>query len=171
MQVKTLIKEEWPLFEKEIFEIFLTNSPYEKREKKDQEYYFQFWVKEYFSRHPDLFWIALDSENSVIGYICICPDSQIAKSWIPWESYSVFEDYFKTYPSHLHINLSKEYHGKGYGSKFLSQVLFEYAKPVHIITETGQENVNFYLKNSFQKQAERPFKGHSLLLMSCDQSQ
>src|SRR5689334_12602876 len=68
--------------------------------------FFENWTGYYFANEPTAIYLAVDSQNHLMGYLTGCTDSAVAlpffTSKIP--SYSLFADQFDRFPAHLHVN-------------------------------------------------------------------
>lgn len=129
---------------------------------------YQFNYLDYYLEHySDLCFIAIDGEK-VLGYVLSSPNTDYHLKNMDY--YIHFKDELAKYPSHLHINCTKTAQGHGVGSKLWTELrtrlIADCIKGLHIITTENSYNVNFYLKNSFQKISSVKLKGYELLLMA-----
>jgi hypothetical protein len=80
-----------------------------------------------------------------------------------------FKELFKTYPAHLHINMSAECRGMGHGGLLIEaaqKILVENnILGLHIITAPDARNRGFYHKNGFTDEQVCEYKGIELLFM------
>lgn len=111
------------------------------------------YLNYYQHKHPQLF-LCIFHQKEVAGYICGSRHSQ--KDHELYEllpHFNLFKEHFHSYPAHLHVNVSPFHHGKGLGSKLISQfekLLKEQSvKGVHLITSVDSQNVSFYKKNQY----------------------
>lgn len=153
----------------EVTEIFFESSARKKfSSKKDKEDFFHKYLGFYIHNYSDHFFVAKD-DNKVLGYLCSAPDSLRCKSlYHLLEHYHLFEHLFNDYPCHAHMNTHKLSRGLGVGSKLLESFIKSFSnelKGIHIITSPIVRNVDFYLKNGFEKIETIKFKNTDLLFM------
>jgi ribosomal protein S18 acetylase RimI-like enzyme len=123
------------------------------------------WTDYYFIHEPQNFLLFL-LQGKVCGYLSGCEDSRR----VPIEgSLAAFEDLIPKFPSHLHINLHPEFHGKRIGRALITQFVNALTKikspGVHIVTALDSRNTAFYRRNGFTVEHVRPLKNHQLLFM------
>ena len=110
-----------------------------KKDFKDQaerESFYYKYLGYYLENFPTLCFVAKDSHNKVLGYICASLVNTATE-----------------FPAELHINCSSHAQGKGVGSKLLAYLetkLIELKVPgVHLKTGVKARNVSFYVKNGY----------------------
>ena len=101
------------------------------------------WLDSYVN-NPDLFFVKIINEK-VAGYI------NGAESTL--SDISEFDRLTRSYPAHLHINVSKAFQSKGIGQELIShfkrQLVNRGVVGVHIVTSPEARNVGFYRQNGF----------------------
>lgn len=151
---------------REIF--FETSNKKEFKNEEDREQFFLKYLGFYLKFYPQFAWIALE-KNKVLGYVVSMPKSQDPDIYALQPHMPIFEEFFNTYPSHLHINLHQDARGMGLGSKLLKECekALQAAKitGLHIMTGPGSRNINFYKKLGFTFEVELNFHGSPILFM------
>jgi GNAT superfamily N-acetyltransferase len=109
-------------------------------------------------------------EGEVVGYIIGVTDTLARPDILQHNPHlKNFEDLFKRYPAHLHINCTERVRGQGMGGVLLQAFEAELRKlavvGVHLITAAGARNISFYNKNGYEHRVERLWEGRSLLFM------
>ncbi|MEN9529545.1 MAG: hypothetical protein RI932_1418 [Pseudomonadota bacterium] len=124
----------------------------------------------YAKNYPEYFFIALDQNNGVQGYICGVPDTTKhpeLSQLHPW--FSVITEDFIDYQAHLHINCADSARGAGLGSTLLN--VFENTlrskgiKGVHLVTAPDARNVGFYDKNGYKFRHDFIWNTNPMLLL------
>jgi GNAT superfamily N-acetyltransferase len=171
MDIFELNQKQYKAYQKQIFQIFLEQSVYQRKKSEEQKEQFKKWVEIYFKNWPDWFFVAVEGDQ-VLGYICACPNSELALRKINFRSYHLFNYRYPNYPVHFHINVKAGITGKGIGSKLLSalkiKALKENHQNLHIITSEHEKNVTFYRKHQFKVIDQQSLNDHNLLLMALD---
>lgn len=175
IQVKSL-QSLGALGEKNKIWIGIENVFFESSSKKtfvnaDERNAFRFKYLDWYAKHhPELFFLGLDQDQRVHGYICGTPETNSTNDLAtlhPW--FSIFSHLYLQYPAHLHINCAEKARGSGLGSTLLS--VFEntlQAKGivgVHLVTAPEARNVGFYDKNGYKFSQSATWKETSLLFM------
>ena len=164
-----------PQFRNQIEEIFFLTSERKTFASEDERRsFFHRWTDYYLQQEPENTFLAWDNDNQKIAaYLTGCLNSQKACTFMARElpSYLVFEDHFKDFNAHLHINCHPEYQNQGYGRKLLATFL-EHCKShnvsgIHIITTENSECIGFYQNHNFDYTELRKWKDWELLLMGC----
>lgn len=171
MIITTLTPVEYEALKPQIFEIFLSQSNYKSHSFEEQQNYYQKWVEIYYSKWPEWFFVCIE-KDTVLGYLCACPNSEKTLTDISFKAYHLFKDYYQKYAMHFHINVKPGQTGSGIGSQML-QYLQQIARSkqidsCHIITSAHEKNVGFYKKNGFLVVSTKVLGTHELLLMSLD---
>jgi GNAT superfamily N-acetyltransferase len=152
---------------KEIF--FLTSSRTIFASEKAKEEFFANWTKYYLEMQPEHVYLAFAENSRLLGYLTGCPDSQTASKFIRLPSLELFNDHFRKYPAHFHINAHPSAQGQGIGSKlvtkFVEDLIAVGACGVHIVTSPTAPNVAFYKRNGFDFSEERLLNGTPVLFM------
>ena len=140
--------------------IFFESSVKKDFSSPEEKNAFRFKYLDWYAKnHPELFFVAMDQDNKIHGYIC--GTSQTAESsellkLHPWTA--LFAHLFLQYPAHLHINCAGKSRGMGLGSTLLN--VFENTLQskqivgVHLVTSPHSRNVGFYEKNGYKLKFE-----------------
>lgn len=130
--------------------------------------FFKRWCGDFQDHYGDEFFLVME-KGVVMGYLSGCSDSIAAISVLDVPGYTVFQDLFKKFPAHLHINFHPDARGKGLGSllvnhykKFLSD---NGVVGVHLVTSRDAQNVSFYDRLGFTFCEEREYKQMSVYFM------
>lgn len=133
--------------------------------KEEFQYKYLDFYKIFF---PQFFFILCGERP--LGYVCGVPD--LLKTHRLFElspHLHAFKNLYKRYPGHLHINMSPESRGKGYGqeliNKFVEAIKNAGGSGVHIITDPKAKNVSFYQKCEFNFSEKSIYKKSELLFM------
>lgn len=152
-------------YKSQVEDIFFESST--KKDFKDAEEKAAFswkYLRFYLSHYPEYAWVAL-LEGRVLGYVLGMPFTQDPTLYSIQPHLKAFEEQFKIYPSHLHINCHHEARGKGIGKqltlKLLEQMKEQGIKGLHIMTGPLSENRQFYEKLGFDFKLEK----NGILLM------
>lgn len=137
----------------------------------EKDAFYQKWVKVYEDHFPDLFWLEIENDKDVTGYLTVCPESQQALPLIQplIRYYDLFSDHFSEFPAHLHINVAPGNQGKGIGRRLIEAAVDElvnrHIKGLHLITSPTANNVLFYRTLDFRFELERKYSEIPLLFM------
>lgn len=160
---------------KAVTEIFFASSSrqtFASPAEKDQ--FFAKWTAYYLESCQKSSFVALDEGGKVLGYLMGCESSEKASGYYREvnPSYALFEDQFKRFPAHLHINCAPDARGLGCGSlliaHFIKQLRSDGVQGVHIVTSPDADNRHFYGKNGFNFELIRAWKERPLLFMGRD---
>ena len=140
-------------FEEQLSEIFFKTSTkkiFETQKEKD-DFHWKY-VGFYLSHYPEYAWLAV-REGKVLGYVLGMPFTQDPSLYQIQPHLKAFEEHFRTYPAHLHINCHESSKGQGLGKllveKLLSQLQSDGVSGLHIMTGPESENRKFYQKLGF----------------------
>ncbi|MBM3380879.1 MAG: GNAT family N-acetyltransferase [Betaproteobacteria bacterium] len=137
---------------------------------EEREAFLHKYLGWYAKNYPEYFFVAIDQNKSVHGYICGVPDTTKhpeLSTLHPWFS-EISEDFLE-YQAHLHINCADVARGVGLGSTLLN--VFENAlrgkgiKGVHLVTAPDARNVGFYDKNGYKFRHDFLWNASPMLLM------
>lgn len=152
-------------FKTQVSEIFFESST--KKEFKDQKEKEAFewkYLGFYLAYYPEYAWIALQDQQ-VLGYVLGMPFTQDPSLYAIQPHLKAFEEAFKKFPAHLHINCHADSRGKGVGkvlvNTILQQMRSEGIKGLHIMTGPQSDNRIFYQKLNFNYE----FTLNSILFM------
>lgn len=152
----------------EVESIFFESST--RKEFKDQQERLDFQYKylgHYLKHHRELALVAQNSE--VLGYCVAAPQSDTQELKLIQPHLALFQEHFRAFPAHLHINLSAQARGQGIGGQLvltLEEKLKEQQIPgLHIVTAPTSRNRSFYQRLGFHFEFEQSFKGADLLFM------
>ncbi|MBC7713124.1 MAG: GNAT family N-acetyltransferase [Rhizobacter sp.] len=153
----------------QVEDIFFTSSSLKSFSSPERKAaFYKRWCADYQTLYPQEFFIALEGEK-VLGYLSGCSDSITAAEIVEVPGFKVFQDLFKRFPAHLHINFHLDARGQGLGS-----ILVEHYKKflcdndivgVHLVTSPGVQNVSFYERLHFSFNETRTFNGMDLYFM------
>ena len=106
--------------------------------------------------------------NQVLGY-CLGAPITDSSFYSEQPHLEIFNDLYEAFPAHLHINLHPDSQSLGIG-KLLIEKWEELAKNhgavgMHIMTGVDARNKSFYLRQGFDHEIVRSFKGHPILFM------
>lgn len=110
--------------------------------------------------------VALLNEQ-VMGYILGVSDTQAERAhWAP--HMELFQEYYGTFPAHLHVNCHPMAQGRGLGRLLVmgleSELSSKGVRGLHLITSVSARNVSFYKQLGFLEVA-RKMRGDAALLM------
>lgn len=146
----------------------MTTSKKEFVSESARQKFFDTWCGDYLHFWPEWFFLAKDGAKTV-AYLAVAPNSLEAKKVLSIPSLSLFDDQFKHFPAHLHINAHPLAQGGGIGSTLLRNLEKELRAHliggVHLITSPNARNVSFYEKNGFDFRVERAYLGTPLLFL------
>lgn len=140
-------------FRQQVSEIFFESSTKKTfQDQKEREAFEWKYLGFYLSHYPEFAWIAL-KDQQVLGYAVGMPFTQDPTLYTIQPHLKIFEEHFKNFPAHLHINCHENSRGQGIG-KMLVQMLLEQMRKegvpgLHIMTGPDSENRHFYKKLNF----------------------
>lgn len=151
--------------------IFFESSIKKKFANAEEKAHFRFkYLDWYIKNHPELFFIAIDGDKNIQGYICGAPDTAAESelsSLHPW--FSLFSHLFLHYPAHLHINCAENARGVGLGTALLNvlenTLQSKQILGVHLVTSPEARNVGFYDRNGYKFSQTVVWKDAPLLFM------
>jgi len=155
----------------QVFDIFIDSSNRKTFEgMDDKRKFFECWVAPYIEKLSKHLWLALDEKQNILGYLTGCPDTIEAMKFLKYPGINLFNDFFKTYPAHLHINCRSDARGLGIGGKllntFFNQLITLNIKGGHIVTSSTAPNIYFYQKMGMVITSERELMGERVVLMA-----
>ena len=121
----------------------------------------------YHERFTDFCWYA-QKEEKRLGY---CLGSPVTDSsfFVYQPHLEIFNDLYRDFPAHLHINLHPDSQGLGIGKLLIEkweQVARAHGLPgMHIMTGVDARNKSFYLRQGFTTEVVRNYKGNPVLFM------
>lgn len=116
------------------------------------------WLGRYLDMRPDLAHLLFQGDTAVpealIGYVVGAHEDPARTSRYDDIGYfHLLSDVTRRFPAHLHINLHRDYRGRGLGglliSRFVADVAAAGLPGVHVVTGAGLRNVGFYRQNGF----------------------
>lgn len=126
-----------------------------KKEFKDAKECLDFkwkYLGFYLAHYPEYAWIAIKGDQ-VLGYVLGMPWSKDPSLYAIQPHLKAFEQFFETYPAHLHINCHPAAQGQGIGRKLvvnlLEQLRSQAVAGLHIMTGPASDNRLFYQKLGF----------------------
>ncbi len=142
-----------PQYKLQVEEIFFESST--KKEFKDQAEKIEFewkYLGFYLTHFSQYAWLAI-YEGKVLGYVIGMPHTNDPELNHIQPHLKAFEEQFKLFPAHLHINCHHETRGKGIGKalilRLIAQLRVEKISGLHIMTDTTSENRFFYQRLGF----------------------
>lgn len=153
---------------KEIDEIFFESSV-KKTFKSEKERLDLRWkyLGFYLEKYPDLVWVAYSGK--VLGYCLGMPKTRDTELYAAQPHLQVFEEHYKDYPAHLHINCHAEARGQGIGTKLVQELendlRAENIKGVHLMTSRDARNHSFYQRLGYDYECELKYLDTPILMM------
>jgi GNAT superfamily N-acetyltransferase len=115
--------------------------------------YLGFYLENSFARN----WVA-ENDGRILGYL-LSLDKPSEKLNELNPLLATFSDLWKTFPAHLHVNVSAQSQGHGLGSLLLQKLEEEsrlnQLSGIHLITAPKSRNIPFYQRNGYTFEAER----------------
>lgn len=144
---------QWSDFKSQVTAIFFESSTKKDFKNQQEKDAFEWkYLGFYLAHYPEYAWVAVKN-SKVLGYVLGMPFSQDPSLYGIQPHMRAFEERFKKYPAHLHINCHADSRGQGVGKmlveKILSQMKQEGVKGLHIMTGPESENRHFYKKMHF----------------------
>ena len=135
-----------------------------------EEAFAEHWLGYYVTNQPELLMVALNKQREITAYLSGCLDSAAATRLFDEHAYyAVFEDLYRDYPAHFHINCHPGFQRRGYGRRLVDRYLDICGRKrvpgVHLVTAPGMENLAFYLALGFRPLATRREGDRALLFM------
>ncbi len=150
---------------KEIY--YESSSRKDFKDAADKEAFFQKYLGYYLSHFPEYVWVA--KTDRILGYMIGAPETKLPDFYRLQPHLEAFENYFRDYPGHLHVNFHADARGMGLGSKLFSELEKEFQRMkirgVHIMTGPDSRNKSFYQRLGFNFEVTLDFKGSPILLM------
>ena len=145
-------------FRPQLSEIFFeTSTKKEFKDQKEKDALFWKYVGFYLSHYSQYAWLAVQ-EGKLLGYVLGMPSTQDPSLYAIQPHLPAFEEHFKTYPAHLHVNCHVDARGKGVGKmlvqKLLCQLKDQNVSGLHIMTGPTSDNKDFYQKLGFDYAVE-----------------
>jgi ribosomal protein S18 acetylase RimI-like enzyme len=170
------IQESIEYYNQQALHIFWETSQQESfaSQKEEDEYllkYFQY----YREQAPDLFLLAIEpppthnqsqqvqeagTPGKVLGYVCAVADTRVHPELYELASHiPLFDDLYKDYPAHLHINLTGQAQGKGIGGQLIreleARLVVSKVPGLHLVTGSNARNQSFYARCGFEHRVIR----------------
>ncbi len=125
----------------------------------------------YLHYYPEFIWVALGSDLECLGYVLGAPRSDHEELLKIQPHLKLFENCFKRFPAHLHLNCHKSYRGVGIGGELVRTFendIKTISSGLHIITTTDARNRSFYLRHGLSNEFKMFYKNTPLVLMAKD---
>lgn len=137
---------------------------------KERETFHERWLGRYRELLPEHFWIAIDHQGQVAGYLAGAQKSPICDPFFSDHVYyTAFSSILKRYPAHFHINVNRICRGRGVGAKLVDAFARDCCRAglsgIHVVTARGARNVKFYERERFSYKAEAVLEGNSIVLL------
>lgn len=118
----------------------------------EREAFYQRWFGHYLDADPASFLLAIDDDDTAIGYLAGCVDSFSNQASGIIEDMGFYTPAFcaalRDYPSHLHINVKPGQQGKGIGrllmARYFALCRERGSSGIHVVTDTKSRAVRFY---------------------------
>lgn len=153
----------------ELREIFFESSTKKDfASSEEKEKFFWKYMGFYLAHYPEFVWIG-HKDFKVLGYILGMPFSHDPSLYEIQPHMKAFQEEYKDFPAHLHINCHVDSRGMGLGQKlmliFEGQLKAQGCKGLHAMTGPESRNRSFYEKLGFDFEQTRNgilFLGKSL---------
>lgn len=154
----------------EIKYIFYISSSVQNFSSDDhRNLFFEKWCGDYLNNYSEEFFLYINQENKLMGYLSGCKNSTEALGKMRVPGFNIFSDLFTQFPAHLHINFHPEARGIGLGSRLVNHYIEylsnEKISGLHLVTSPDAKNVSFYERLGFNTKIVRDSNGHPLLFM------
>ncbi|MBC87202.1 MAG: hypothetical protein CL677_08490 [Bdellovibrionaceae bacterium] len=156
-----------------IVEIFFESSS--KKDFTNEVEAFSFfykWTVYYFSaKYPGESFLYNGVNGNPLGYLSGTDNSLKAQPYFDQINtcYSIFEEEFKRFPAHFHINVAAEARGNRIGSQLIQRytdhLRHKNISGVHIVTAANARNRDFYRQNGFIHEVEKTCRKVPLVFM------
>lgn len=121
----------------------------------------------YLERYPDYVWVAFSGK--VLGYCLGMPATLDNELYAAQPHLKLFEEHYRDYPAHLHINCHREARGQGIGSILMEELekglRSEGIKGVHLMTSGDARNRRFYQRLGYDYECELKYLNSPILFM------
>lgn len=121
----------------------------------------------YLDRYPDYVWVAYS--RKVLGYCLGMPKTQDDELYAAQPHLKVFEEKYKDFPAHLHINCHVSARGQGIGTRLIEELEREFKsqgiKGIHLMTSSDARNRSFYQRLGYDYECELPYLNTPILMM------
>lgn len=148
---------------------YISSSVKEFKDEQHKEEFFNKWCGDYLRLYPEQFYLMIDSENNLLGYLSGMNNSLLALNSMRVPGFKIYSDLFESFPAHLHINFHPSTRGKGYGSILVGHYLEELksagVKGIHLVTSPDAKNVSFYTRLGFDQIYIRENNGYPTQFM------
>lgn len=152
-------------FRGQLSEIFFeTSTKKDFKDQKEKDAFLWKYVGFYLSHYSEYAWLAIQ-DGKLLGYVLGMPKTEDPDLYVIQPHLKAFQEHFKTYPAHLHVNCHASARGMGIGKslvlKILGQLKDQKIPGLHIMTGPTSDNKVFYQKLGFDYEIEM----NSILLM------
>ena len=137
----------------------------------EREAYRHRWYDRYTYRCRASIFVARDDAAKPIGYVLACPfDVRQVPSFSDIGYFWAFGDLIDRYPAHLHVNVTREWQGRGVGRALVERGVAACrsagARGVHVVTAADAPNIGFYNRCGLAEVARRPHDGRPLVMLA-----
>jgi GNAT superfamily N-acetyltransferase len=131
------------------------------------------WLGRYLEHYPEYFYLALDQDGAVAGYLAGSLDDPARTPIFSDISYfRHFADLTAKYPAQLHVNVAPRRRGQGTGGRLVAAFVADAgragARGVHVVAARGMRNVGFYLAKGFREAGSLDADGRELVFLARD---
>jgi GNAT superfamily N-acetyltransferase len=120
------------------------------RSEEERAAYRELWLGRYMRHCAEAFFVALDGEGAVAGYLA----GSLVSDRPPLPGPDYYTDFpralLEAYPAHLHVNIRKDVRGQAIGSKlvdaFRAYCVDRKSRGFHAVTAAGSDAARFFSK-------------------------
>lgn len=128
------------------------------------------WLGRYFERFADDAWLAIDRDDTVLGYLVGAREDPARDPVFADVGYfSDLADVTLLYPAHLHINLVDAARSGGIGGllveAFVSRLRAKGVPGVHVVTAADARNRSFYARLGFDLIRALDWRGAQIVML------
>lgn len=130
------------------------------------------WLGRYREHCSNQFWVAVDREQTGVGYLAGTQRSpmrdQLCADHAYYES-EAFAGVVARFPAHFHINVDRAWRDRGVGGALVAAFRDACRRAglagLHVVTAKGARNIAFYERQGMACQAEAHWRGRELVLL------
>ena len=139
------------------------------RSDQDRDAYYDFWLGRYLRHFPDMAFVALDDDGSVLGYLAGSPLTN--RPPLPGPDYYLrfSRALIEACPAHLHVNVQADCRGSGIGAALIAafgkHCESNSIPGFHAVTAAGSPPVDFFSKCGLAVLEEADWENRRIALM------